>query len=147
MTFPSSVFLVLHISSLIQPRRVWGVWAQGWYCMAMDGLWFLSGLRRENQSIVWWNCHLFCHQHRDWSCMMKVGLWWAVVLGEIIIYFTLRGSSLILLWNILSMVWHTIPEGWRDYIRWTLIFSIDHLRVWEHDVWDCGCRMGGLYFG
>ena len=39
MTFPSSIFLALHIPSLIPPGRVWGVWAHGCSCMARDSLW------------------------------------------------------------------------------------------------------------
>ena len=78
MIFPSSVFLAFHIPSLIRPGRVWGVWAQGWSHMARVGLWFLGGLRCEDWSIAWWDCHLFCREYRDWYCMMRVGLWWAV---------------------------------------------------------------------
>ena len=87
MTFTSSAFLALHIPSLIRPSRLWGVWAQGWSCMARDGLWYLDGLRWENRSIAWWDYHLFCHEYGDWSCMMRVGLWWAVLLDEITVYF------------------------------------------------------------
>ena len=94
MTFPSSVFLALHIPSLIRLGRVWGVWAQGWSGMARVGLWSLGGLRYVDWSIAWWDCHLFCHEYRDWSCMMRVGLWWSVVPDEITVYFALRGSSL-----------------------------------------------------
>ena len=87
MTFPSSIFLALHISSLIRPGRVWGVWAQGWSGMARVGLWYLGGLRCEDWSIAWWDCHLFFREYRDWSCMVRVVLWWAVVLDEITVYF------------------------------------------------------------
>ena len=104
MTFPSSVFLALHIPSLIRPGRVWGVWAQGWSCMMMDGLWSLGGLRYEDWLVAWWDYRLFCREYGDWSCMMRVGLWWAVVPDEITVYFALRGSSLRLLWSIWSTV-------------------------------------------
>ena len=104
MTFPSSAFLPFHIPFLIRPGRVWGVWAQGWSCMAGDILWSLGGLRYVDWSIAWWDCHLFCHEYRDWSCMMRVGLWWAVVPDEITVYFALRWSSLRLLWSIRSTV-------------------------------------------
>ena len=146
MTFSSTFVLSLHISSLIRPGREWGVWAQDWSCIARDDLWFLGGLRCEDWLIAWWDCRLFCHEYRDWSCMMRVGLWWTIMPNEIIAYFALRELSLRLLWSIWSMIWRTIVEGWRGYIIWTSIFNIDYLRAWEHDVWDCGHRMGGLHF-
>ena len=146
MTFSSSTFLALHILYLIQLGRVWRVWAQGWSYMARDDLWSLVGLWCEDWLIVWWNCHLFCHEYRDWYCMMRVGLWWAVVLDKMVVYFVLRWSSLRLLWSIWSRVWHTISEGWRGYIKWISIFSIDHLRSWEHNVWDHGRMMGDFHF-
>ena len=80
-------FLALHILSLIRPGRVWGVWAQGWSHMARVDLWSLGGLRCEDWSITWWDCHLFCREYRDWYCMMWVGLWWAVLLDEITVFF------------------------------------------------------------
>ena len=94
MTFPSSAFPALHIPSLIRLGRVWGVWAQGWSCMARVGLRYLGGLWYEDWSITWWDCHLFCCEYRDRSCMMRVGLWWVVVPDEITVYFALRGSCL-----------------------------------------------------
>ena len=104
MTFPSSAFLPFHIPFLIRLGIVWGVWAQGWFHMARIGLWSLDGLRCEDWSIAWWDCHLFHCEYRDWSCMMRVGSWWVVVLDGITVYFALRGSSLRLLWSIWSTV-------------------------------------------
>ena len=69
-------------------------------------------------SYVWCNRHILCFER---------------IIFEIII-------------EHLEYGWCTILESWRGYIRWTSIFSIDHLRAWEHDVWDYGCMMGGLYF-
>ena len=94
MTFPSSAFLALHIPSLIRLGRVRGVWAQGWFRMARVILWSLGGLRYEDWSIAWWGCHLFVREYKGWCCMMRVGLWWAVVPDEITVYFALRGLSL-----------------------------------------------------
>ena len=94
MTFPSSAFLALHTPSLIRPSRVWVFWAQGWSLMASVSLWSFGGLRYEDWSIAWWDCHLFYHEYRDWYCMMRVGVWWAVVPDEITVYFALRGLSL-----------------------------------------------------
>ena len=134
LAFLSPVVLALHISSSIRPSRVWGVWALGWSCMVRDDLWSLGGLWCEDWSIAWWDYHLFFHEYRYWFDMMRVGLWWAVVLDKIVVYFALRGSYLRLLRSIWSRVWHTIPEDWGGYIKWTLIFGINHLRIWEHGV-------------
>ena len=128
--FPSSVFLAFHIPSLIRLGRVWGVWAQGWSRMVRVSLWSLDGLRCEDWLIAWWDYHLFCREYRDWYCMMRVGLWWALMPDEITVHFALRGSSLRLLWSIRSTVWCMILEDWCGYVKWTSIFSIDHLRAW-----------------
>ena len=85
--WPFHPFPALHLPSLIRLGRVWGVWAQGWSCMERVGLWYLGGLRYEDWSIAWWDCHLSCREYRDWYCMMRVGLWWAVLLDEITVYF------------------------------------------------------------
>ena len=63
MTFPSSVFLALHIPSLIRPCRVWGVWAQGWsymervYLMIFGWLtidsWLVDSLMRLSLIFPW----------------------------------------------------------------------------------------------
>ena len=173
LTFPSLHILALHsivtysfYHSLISPGGVLRDWVWDKFNMMRVGLWW------ENSLIVWKVCWLFyhledhllidyrvfmlrylhmtsesCHEYRNWSCMMRVGLWWTVMLDEIVVYFTLRWSTLRLLWSIWSRVWRMIPESWHSYIRWTSIFNIDHLRVWEHDVWDRDHKMGGLNFG
>ena len=136
MTFPSSVFLAFHIPSLIRPGRVWGVWAQGCSYVARDSLWSLDGLRYVDWSIAWWDCHLF----RSWL-VMGSRAWWdhRLLCFEMIIFEIIMEH--------LEYSWCIILEGWHGYITWTSILSIDHLRAWEHDVWDRGRSMGGLHFG
>ena len=37
-------------------------------------------------------------------------------------------------------------RGWYDYVIRMLVFSIDHVRSWQHDVPGCGQMMGGHHF-
>ena len=79
-----SIILALHsiitysfYPSIIRPGGVLGDWAWDEFDMMKVGLWWESGL------IVWWefmwrSLHMTlesCHDYRDWSSMMRVGLW------------------------------------------------------------------------
>ena len=101
-----------------------------WYRMARVGLWYLGGLRYEDWSTAWWDCHLSCREYRDWSLYDESWLvmgnlaWWdhRLLCFEMIIFEIIIEH--------LEYGWCMILEGWRGYIRWTSIFSIDHLRAW-----------------